>query len=106
MASMALSNRTLSGCFEPTLASGFTDFLLVHAMVETSSMPNTAINGIRRDICTSKFFDVRRSAPSTSLRAGSRLSAERSSALSFALLLLDSLHGGFGRHLQQRLRIL
>src|SRR5450631_4087803 len=50
MASMALSNRTLSGCFDPTPASGFTDFLLVQAMVSTSSMPNTTINGIRRDI--------------------------------------------------------
>src|SRR5208337_75312 len=37
MASMARSNSTLSGCFDPTLASGFTDFLLVHATVNTSS---------------------------------------------------------------------
>src|ERR1700686_5594190 len=47
---MALSNRTLSGCFDPTFASGFTDFLLVQPMVITSSMLNTAINGFRRDI--------------------------------------------------------
>ena len=53
MASMALSNKTLSGCFDPTLASGLTDFLFVQATVITSSVPNTIINGIRRDISTS-----------------------------------------------------
>ena len=37
MASMARSNNTLSGCFDPTLASGFTDFLFVHATVNVSS---------------------------------------------------------------------
>ena len=37
IASMALSNRTLSGCFEPTLARGLTDFLFVHADVMISS---------------------------------------------------------------------
>src|ERR1700722_9564343 len=47
---MALSNKTLSGCLDPTLASGLTDFLLVQAMVITSNMPNTTINGMRRDI--------------------------------------------------------
>src|ERR1700686_3402477 len=47
---MALSNRTLSGCFDPTFASGFTDFLLVQPMVITSSNPNPAINEFRRDI--------------------------------------------------------
>src|ERR1039457_2277147 len=34
---MARSNSSLSGCFDPTLASGFTDFLLVHATVKASS---------------------------------------------------------------------
>ena len=31
MASMARSNRTLSGCLEPTFASGLLTFLLVQA---------------------------------------------------------------------------
>src|SRR5246500_4774182 len=47
---MALLNRTLSGCFDPTFARGFTDFLLVQPMVITSSNPNPAINEFRRDI--------------------------------------------------------
>src|SRR5579864_371657 len=47
---MALSNRTLSGCFEPTLASGLTDFLLVQAAVKANRTPSTAIDAIRRDI--------------------------------------------------------
>src|SRR5271163_3090526 len=37
MASIARSKSTLSGCFDPTLASGLTDFLLVHATVKASS---------------------------------------------------------------------
>src|SRR5450755_2327854 len=37
IASIARSNSTLSGCFDPTLASGFTDFLFVHATVKASS---------------------------------------------------------------------
>src|SRR5580704_9748005 len=47
---MALSNRPLSGCLEPTLASGLTDFLLVQPTVSASATPSTAISGIRRDI--------------------------------------------------------
>src|SRR5438477_12616973 len=55
---MALSNRTLSGCLEPTPASGLTDFLFVQAAVSASSTPSTAINGIRRDIRTSNQWPV------------------------------------------------
>ena len=36
IASMALSNSTLSGCLDPTLASGLTDFLLVQPTVSAS----------------------------------------------------------------------
>src|SRR5208283_2558344 len=42
MASMARSNSTLSGCFDPTLASGFTDFLFVHATVNASNNASSA----------------------------------------------------------------
>src|ERR1700731_65304 len=50
IASMALSNRTLSGCLELTLARGFLDFLLVQADVMSSSTPNNAIKEFRRNI--------------------------------------------------------
>src|ERR1700739_3489663 len=50
IASMALSNRTLSGCLEATLARGFLDFLLVQAAVMSSSMPSNAIKEFRRNI--------------------------------------------------------
>src|SRR6267143_1586965 len=50
MASMALSKRTLSGCLEPTLDSGLTDFLFVQAVVINNRNPKNATNGIRRDI--------------------------------------------------------
>src|SRR5450432_1646841 len=50
MASMALSNKTLSGCFDPISASGFTDFLLVQAAVKASTRLNPAINDFRRNI--------------------------------------------------------
>src|SRR6478672_2655792 len=55
MASIALSNRTLSGCLEPTPASGLTDFLLVQAPVRASSRPNSAIDVVRQDIQTSEW---------------------------------------------------
>src|SRR5260370_40328375 len=48
MASMARSNSTLSGCFDPTFASGFTDFLLVHATVNVSSSPSNTKLEFRR----------------------------------------------------------
>src|SRR6266851_947107 len=50
IASMALSNSTLSGCLEPTLAKGLTDFLLVQAAVTSSNMPTTATKELRRNI--------------------------------------------------------
>src|SRR5580700_1458780 len=53
IASMALSNSTLSGCFVPTLANGLTDFLLVQPTVSASKMASAAINENRRDIKTS-----------------------------------------------------
>src|SRR5208282_5634369 len=54
MASMARSNSTLSGCFDPTLASGFTDFLLVHATVSASSNASRTKLEFRRikNLCT------------------------------------------------------
>src|ERR1700751_5594743 len=54
IASIARSNRTLSGCFEPTLARGLLTFLLVQAAVNASSAPNTAMTGRRRIIGTSE----------------------------------------------------
>src|SRR5215470_11208319 len=49
--SIARSNRTLSGCLDPTLASGLETFLFVHAEARrSSSTPNRAIDGIRRDM--------------------------------------------------------
>src|SRR5208283_2240911 len=48
MASMARSNSTLSGCFDPMLASGFTDFLFVHATVNASSNARSTKIELRR----------------------------------------------------------
>src|ERR1700691_4823480 len=53
MASMALSNRTLSGCLVSTLASGFFAFLLVQAAVRSNKPHNIAIYEFRRNIRTS-----------------------------------------------------
>src|SRR5271167_567334 len=86
IASMALSNSTLSGCFDPTLASGFTDFLLEQATVSASSNASTAINETRRDIRPRIRFQL--------LTANCWLA------------LLDLQQRSFGRCLQQRLRIL
>src|ERR1700730_12355421 len=49
IASMARSNKTLSGCFDPTLASGLTDFLFVQATVIASKIPSTGISDLRHD---------------------------------------------------------
>src|SRR5258706_7884065 len=54
IASMARSNSTLSGCFDPTLASGLTDFLLVQATVIASKIPSTGISDLRPDKCDIK----------------------------------------------------
>src|SRR5215472_14646672 len=54
MASMARSKRTLSGCFEPTLARGLLTFLFVQAAVKARNTPNKAITGVRRIIETSE----------------------------------------------------
>src|ERR1700728_5270539 len=91
---MALSNRTLSGCFDPTLASGFTDFLLVQAMVITSSMPTTAINGMRRDICTSKKIMWGR--PSSAVRRAKLDSSGDYSAADLAAVNRRGLPGALG----------
>src|ERR1041385_8410622 len=48
-ASMARSNRTLSGCFESTLAIGLLTFLLVQA-TQSAKMPSRIKTGIRRNI--------------------------------------------------------
>src|SRR5271165_176716 len=48
MASMERSNRTLSGCLEPTLASGLLTFLLVQAAVKASKRASSARTEIRR----------------------------------------------------------
>src|ERR1700723_812571 len=50
IASMALSTKTLSGCFEPTLARGLTAFLLEQAAVMIRSVANSAMRETRRDI--------------------------------------------------------
>src|SRR5271169_6273277 len=99
IASMALSNNTLSGCFEPTLARGLTDFLLVHAAVMISSKPSTAVSEIRRD-----KRDIR---PSTSLCGDScpRLSAREARSF-FSRPPLDFQQRRFRSRFQQRLRIL
>src|SRR5438105_88481 len=51
-ASIARSNSTLSGCLEPTLASGFWTFLLVQAAVRASSSPNSRTTVLRHNIKT------------------------------------------------------
>src|ERR1700693_5573806 len=56
IASMARSNSTLSGCFDPTFASGFTDFLFVHATVNASSSPRSTKIEFRRIIQHLKFL--------------------------------------------------
>src|SRR5258708_6935293 len=56
IASIARSNKTLSGCFDPTLAKGLTDFLLVQATVIASNRPSTGMIELRRDIRTSKWL--------------------------------------------------
>src|SRR5579863_301547 len=76
MASIALSNRTLSGCFDAILASGLFAFLFVQAQVMVSKRPRTAIGTTRRDIAPRKND------------------------------YLDSLQRGFGGCLQQFLRVL
>src|SRR5882757_2890683 len=50
IASIDRSNNTLSGCLDPTFASGLTDFLLVQATVSTSSTVVNANVETRRDI--------------------------------------------------------
>src|SRR5262249_3419672 len=52
IASMARSNRTLSGCLEPTFASGLLTFLLVQA-AQYIRAPRRIMTGKRRDIRTS-----------------------------------------------------
>src|SRR5580692_2206395 len=54
---MALSKSTLSGCFDPTLASGFTAFLFVQPAAINSSVPSPVIRIIRRDIRPQEIFD-------------------------------------------------
>src|SRR5215468_4551865 len=53
IASMARSNRTLSGCLEPTFASGLLTFLLVQPTLSASA-PSRTIVGKLRDIRTSE----------------------------------------------------
>src|SRR5690348_4973342 len=50
MASMARSNSTLSGCLEPTLASGFCTFLLVQATARAKRATTAEIVSKRRNI--------------------------------------------------------
>src|SRR4051794_22085267 len=50
IASMARSNRTLSGCLESTWASGFLTFLLVHATAEIITNPSSIAIITRRNI--------------------------------------------------------
>src|ERR1700734_3652992 len=97
IASMALSNSTLSGCFDPTLASGLTDFLLVQPTVSASNTASAAINENRRDIRPRNGDDYVGAA-------ALGCPPERSSA--FFLPPLDFQQHRFRRRLQQRLCIL
>src|SRR2546427_7002512 len=56
---MARSNNTLSGCLEPTLASGLLTFLFVQATL-TAIRPARKIIGIRRDIAPRKYRELGR----------------------------------------------
>src|SRR6266852_4522159 len=80
-ASKARSKSTLSGCLESTLASGFDTFLFEHAVVRTSTKPNSKTTVTRcfaenRFMTTSKRFqifrlqiaDVTAFAPTSSVR--------------------------------------
>src|SRR5215468_1362381 len=100
IASMARSNSTLSGCLEPTLASGLLTFLLVQPMLSASA-PSRTIVGKLRDIRTSETG--RRRKPSI-LRADSRRARIRNSRYTnpFELNLQQS---RFGCGLQQLLGI-
>src|SRR5580700_7625188 len=62
MASMALSNSTLSGCTDATLPSGLTAFLLEQPTITASPNPTTTIKEVRRDINTSNLNEC---SPST-----------------------------------------
>src|ERR1700733_297893 len=95
IASMALSNSTLSGCFDPTLANGLTAFLLVQPTVSASRMASPAINENRRDI------RPRYDYVGTAVLG---CPPERSSA--FLLPLLDFQQRGFGSRLEQSFSIL
>src|ERR1700678_3149295 len=59
MASMALSNSTLSGCTDATLLSGLTAFLFEQPTATANPSPTTAIKQIRRDIYTSIQMNAR-----------------------------------------------
>src|SRR5271165_5613184 len=85
IASMALSNKTLSGCFEPTLARGLTLFLFVQATLSASNRATAAINENRRDIRPQMKFQL----PTAN-----------------CWRYLDFQQRSFSRRLQQRLSIL
>src|ERR1700727_1548086 len=95
---MALSNSTLSGCFDPISARGFTAFLLVQATVSARSTLNTAIKETRRDIkiWPSKFLQITLCGD---IRP--RLSEQRSSVFSSGAVS-NFQQRRFGRRLQQR----
>src|SRR5205823_681847 len=57
MASIARSNKTLSGCLEPTFASGLVTFLFVQPTAR-ASMHSRITTGIRRDITPQKYLSA------------------------------------------------
>src|SRR5579872_7155725 len=90
MASIARSNRTLSGCLESTLAMGLVTFLFVQATVIRSTLNNRNVTRLR-DISTSKA--VSSSENSCQFRASSSIGRFNQK--------LDLLQRGFRRCLQQ-----
>src|SRR5580692_7410247 len=89
MASMARSNRTLSGCFESTFAIGLVTFLFVPQAKVKASTLKRRITGIRRDI---KLLRTPGLCREGSLNASLQKKPKQ---------LLNLLQLGFGRRLQK-----
>src|SRR5580693_5493965 len=131
MASMALSNSTLSGCTDATLLSGLIAFLFEQPTATASPSPTTAIKQIRRDIHTSiqiklvwgrALWPVRRAQLGSVLADSARPHHPATPANPAGAppgdparvpgptknvpQQLNFLQRSFRRHLQQRLRIL
>src|SRR2546429_9923865 len=106
IASIARSNNTLSGCFDPTFARGLTDFLLVQATVTASTRPSTGMMDLRRDKpdirpsrCFREFYSYVRTAALGCPPRVARLLSVMPPSLNFQ-------QRRFRRRLQQPFRIL